>query len=51
MFAGDFPVSDRTGEPCRTGTDYPGLFGSPVGLCRGTFVQGSADALEHFALL
>src|SRR5260370_33570970 len=39
---GDFSVSDRAHEPCRTGADYSGLFGGPVGLCRGAHAWGDA---------
>jgi hypothetical protein len=30
-----FSVSNRADEPCRTGTDYPGLFGGAVGVRGG----------------
>src|SRR5215469_18124293 len=39
---GNFSVSNRAHEPCRTGTDYPGLFGGAVGVCGGADDWGDA---------
>jgi hypothetical protein len=36
-FAGNFSLANRAHEPCRTGTDYSGLFGGAFG------VRGGAD--------
>src|SRR5215469_1292943 len=45
-FAGNFSVSNRADEPCRTGTDYPGLFGGAIGVRSGADDWGDAADRE-----